>query len=308
MRTSVLVGAVAVVAAAAAAIGFVVTRDDANLSVIDLPDGNSPNGLAPEGIVSGDGDTFYTGSLTTGQIVVGDYETGETEYLVADAAVAPTVGLAYDGDTQFLWAAGGPSGSAVVYDSRTGDTVNTYEFGGGFVNDATISRGSVFFTDSFAPVLYRVAADGSDGVEVVPLSGPAGEFAEGGFNINGIEATADGETLILVNTGKGELYTVDPTSGESALIDLGGGSVASGDGILLDGRTLYVMQNSMNQIAEVELSDDLTSGQIVGTLTDPEFDTPTTIALVGDRIAAVNAVDFGESAFDDYAVVLVDKN
>ena len=276
-------------------------------SVIDLPAGNAPTGLAPEGIVSGDGNTFYTGSLTTGQIVVGDYQSGETGYLVTDPVVAPSVGLAYDNATKYLWVAGGPSGGAAAYDSRTGEAVNAFDFGGGFVNDAIVAGTSVFFTDSFAPVLYRVSADGSDGIEVISLSGPAAVFVSG-FNTNGIEATADGGTLIIVNSSKGELYTVDPETGESSLIDLGGDTVVSGDGILLEGRTLYVIQNRLNQIAKIKLSGKLTSGTIVDTITDPAFNVPTTIAATGSRIAAVNAVDFGGTPFDDYTVVLVDKN
>jgi sugar lactone lactonase YvrE len=276
-------------------------------SVIDLPPGNAPTGLAPEGIVSGDGNTFYTGSLTTGQIVIGDYQTGETGYLVTEPVVVPSVGLAYDTATKFIWAAGGPSGSAAAYDSRTGEAVNVYDLGVGFVNDAIVAGDSVYFTNSFVPELYRVDADGSDGVEVLPLSGPASDFV-GLFNTNGIEATADGGTLIIVNSAKGELYTVNPASGSSALIDLGGDTVLSGDGILLEGRTLYVMQNSLNQIAKIRLSGTLTSGSITDTITDPAFDTATTVALKGSQLAVVNAVDFGSTPFDDYTVVVVDKN
>jgi sugar lactone lactonase YvrE len=280
--------------------------------VIDLPDGNSPNGLAPEGIVSGDGNTFYTGSLTTGQIVVGDYRTGETSYLVTDPAVAPSVGLAFDTATKFIWAAGGPSGGAAVYDSRSGAAINAYDLAPGFINDAIVAGDSVYFTNSAAPELYRVDADGSAGVDTISLSGPAGEFVEG-FNLNGIEATADGKTLIVVNSAKGELYTVDPDTGSSALIDLGGEFVFTGDGILLQGRTLYVLQNGgapgvPNQIAVVKLSGNLVRGKIVDTITDPAFDTATTVAIKGDQLAVVNAVDFGSSPFDDYKVVLVDKN
>ena len=68
-------------------------------------------------------------------------------------------------------------------------------------------------------------------------SGPAADFVAG-FNLNGIEATKDGRTLIVVNSTKGELYTINAETGESALIDLGGATVPTGDGILLDGRTL----------------------------------------------------------------------
>ncbi len=281
-------------------------------SVIVLPASTSPNGLAPEGIVSGDGNTFYTGSLTTGQIVVGDYRTGETSYLVTEPTVVPSVGLAYDNATKLIWAAGGPSGGAAVYDSRTGEPINTYVLAPGFINDGIVAGDSVYFTNSAAPELYRVSADGSDGVETISLSGPAADFVPG-FNTNGIEATADGKTLIIVNSSKGELYTVDPETGESALIDLGGEFVFTGDGILLEGRTLYVLQNGgapgvPNQIAKIKLSGKLTSGTIVDTITDPAFQTATTVAMKGSSLAVVNAVDFGGSTFDDYTVVVVDKN
>ena len=75
----------------------------------------------------------------------------------------------------------------------------------------------------------------------------------------------------------------------TAEITLGGASVPNGDGILLDGRTLYVVQNQLNQIAKIRLSHGLTSGQIVGTITDPDFDIPTTVDKFGKNLWAVNA-------------------
>ena len=58
------------------------------------------------------------------------------------------------------------------------------------------------------------------------------------------------------------------------------GAVAgkAGDGLLLRGRTLYVVRNNLNQIAVVELAPDLSGGEVVGTITNPNFDVPTTIA------------------------------
>ena len=78
--------------------------------------------------------------------------------------------------------------------------------------------------------------------ETIPLSGPAAEFVPG-FNLNGIEATLDGRTLIVVNSAKGLLYTVDARTGASAEIDLGDDTVQTGDGILLVGPLLFVLQN-----------------------------------------------------------------
>ncbi len=110
-----------------------------------------------------------------------------------------------------------------------------------------------------------------------------------GFNANGIEASADGKDLIIVNSALGSLYKVDPQTGFAALIDLGGDSVPSGDGLVLRGLTLYVVQNFLNQVAEVELDEDLASGEVVEIRTSPFFDVPTTAAAFGNALYAVNA-------------------
>ena len=120
----------------------------------------------------------------------------------------------------------------------------------------------------------------------MPLTGAISFTA--GFNANGIDATANGKTLVIVQSNAGKLFTVTP-GGVTQEITLGGGSVANGDGILLEGRTLYVVQNQMNQIAKIRLSHGLTSGQIVGTITNPDFDIPTTVDSFGKSLYAVNA-------------------
>lgn len=164
----------------------------------------------------------------------------------------------------------------------------------GFVNDVIVTRQAAYFADSSSPVLYRVELGpggklrGQDAVETIPLSGEF-EFVPGEFNANGIEATSDGKWLIVVNSTRGKLYGVDPDTGEATEIDLGGKSVTNGDGILLQGKTLYVVRNQLNQIAEIQLSPDLSSGTLSDTITDENFDVPTTLALFGNRLYAVNA-------------------
>jgi sugar lactone lactonase YvrE len=111
-----------------------------------------------------------------------------------------------------------------------------------------------------------------------------------------------------VNDSDSSLYTVDPQTGVATLIDLGGATVPNGDGILLQGKTLYVVQNQLNQIAVVELSPDLTSGTIVDTITSDHFRVPTTIAKFGNSLYAVNA-RFGTppTPDTDYDVVRVTR-
>ena len=73
-----------------------------------------------------------------------------------------------------------------------------------------------------------------------------------GFNLNGIDATPNGKTLLAVQSATGKLFTIDPKTGATKLIDLGGATLPNGDGILLHGRTLYVVQNQLNKIAVVQ--------------------------------------------------------
>lgn len=206
------------------------------------------------------------------------------------------IGLTTDPAGRRLYVAGGPTGQAYLYDTETGALLAQYQLTapGTFVNDVVVTRDAAYFTDSFRPVIYRVPispngtlADASE-VETIVLGGEF-EFVAGAFNLNGIEATPNGKRLIVVNSSLGQLYTVDPNTGFAERIDLGGVQLRNGDGLLLLGRDLYVVQNRLNQIAVVRLSPDLESGTVVQYITDADFRVPTTIDNFGSRIYAVNA-------------------
>ncbi len=153
-----------------------------------------------------------------------------------------------------------------------------------------MTRTGAYFTDSQKAVLYRIpiAVGGALGnVQTIPL---AGDFSlASGFNLNGIDATANGKALIAVQTNKGKLFRIDPATGVAREISLGGESVPNGDGILLTGKTLYVVQNQNNRVAVIALSSNLASGRVVTRLSDPDFAVPTTIDDLGRRLYAVNA-------------------
>lgn len=95
--------------------------------------------------------------------------------------------------------------------------------------------------------------------------------------------------LVVVQSNLGRLFTVDPRTGVADEIDLGDETVTAGDGILLDGKKLYVVRNQQNRIAVVRLAGDLGSGTLLTHLTHPDFSVPTTIAEFGQRLYAVNA-------------------
>jgi hypothetical protein len=251
-----------------------------------------PVGFQPEGIAAGEGSTFYVGSIPTGAIFEGNFRTGSGTILVDGEAGRAAIGVEFDQREERLFVAGGSTGKAFVYDAETGEDVATLELTTAqtFVNDVVVTKRAAWFTDSVNPVLYRVpiARNGSLGdPETVPLSGDI--VYQEGFNVNGIDAARGGKVLVIVQSNTGKLFTVETKSGETSEIDLGGGDVASGDGILLREGKLFVVQNFLNQIAVVKLDHDLEDGTVVRHLTDSDFEVPTTIDEFADRLWAVNA-------------------
>ena len=240
------------------------------------------------------GTTFYTGSLGGVQGVYrGDLRTGEGSQFIPGNG-GPFVGMKVD-DRARLWIAGGGTGAGYVYDTTTtptGALLRSFSFASGstFVNDVIVTEDGAW-SESRAPRLYRVAI-GSDGAigsaTTIDLTGKI-EFVSGVNNLNGIAATPDGSTLIVVNSSTGKLYTIDTETTATQEIDLGGATMTTGDGILLQGRTLYVVRNRMNQIAVIELAPDLAGGTVVDVIRSAAFDVPTTIARHGDALYAVNA-------------------
>jgi sugar lactone lactonase YvrE len=272
-----------------------------------------PNGFQPEGIAIGQGTTFYVGSFATGAIYRGDLLTSEGDVLVQSREGRQALGLKYDNRTGLLFVAGGGTGYAYVYNGETGETIAEIQLSATipFINDVILTKDAAYFTNSSRPIFYRVplARNGElpdvPTVETISLGGDY-QFTAGQLNANGIAATPNGKTLIIVNSVDGVLYNVDPTTGTATRIDLGTGTVPNGDGILLVGETLYVVQNSMNQIAVIELNSDLVSGTIVDTIISPLFRTPTTIANVGDTLYAVNArFEVTPASDTEYEVVRV---
>ena len=188
-----------------------------------------------------------------------------------------------------LFVAGAGTGRAWVYSANTGRQLAAFRLAPSgadtFVNDVVVTPQGAYFTDSRRMVLYRVPLDlGSPRTLTV-----TGIPLQAGNNLNGIVATPDGRTLIAVQTNTGKLWRINPQTGAATAVDLGGATVDNGDGLLLSGRTLYVVRNRDNLIAVVRLSSDLSSGRITRTITSRNFDVPTTVARIGDRLFAVNA-------------------
>jgi len=262
-----------------------------------LPDTISlPVGFQPEGVVTGKHHTAYVGSMKTGGIYKVNLVSGDGSLLVEGSENQSAVGLAYDKRSEYLFVAGGITGTITVYDSNNGKLVREFSAAaaGGFVNDGIVTRKAAYFTDSFLPVIYKIALnyhgrmEKDSQVETIAL-GDNFVHIDGEFNANGIVATHHGNRLIIINMTTGSLYKVNPNNGKAEEITVVGGEIPNGDGMLLDGNKLYIVQNFINQIAVVELSLEDLSGVVEKYITHPNFQIPTTVAGFGDWLYVVNA-------------------
>ena len=256
-----------------------------------------PDGFYPEGIEVGTGHDFYVGSLLDGAVYKGDLRTGDGAVLAPGALGRFLAGLEYDRRSDLLWAVGGDGDGTKLFafDATSGELIHEIAIDGVFINDLVITRDALHITDSLADQLWTVPLTNRGAPagppRAIPLSGDFQFVTEGELpiNLNGIDATANGRTLIAVYSTLGVLYRIDPATGEATEIDLGGDAVPFGDGIVLHGRTLYVVQNFLNTVAVVELKPDLSSGEVVETITSDLFRVPATAAMFGSRLYVVNA-------------------
>jgi sugar lactone lactonase YvrE len=277
-------GAVAlVVVAAAAANSFP--------DVIPLPDG-----WRPEGVEAGRMQTLYVGSMPQGAVRQVDVRTGDSFTLVQPTPGRSATGLEYDRRGERLFVAGGGTGATYVYDAKTGAPLADYLLtptAPRFINDLALTKHAAYYTDSLRPWLYELplgphgALPAASGIRTIPLTGDY--VHQPGFNLNGIVATPNGKKLIAVQTNTASLLKIDPATGVADRIELTGGDATNGDGLLLEGRTLYVVQNQLNRVEVIRLSADLGSGTVLRYLTHPAFSVPTTIDRVSGRLYLPNA-------------------
>jgi hypothetical protein len=257
---------------------------------------NLPNGSFPEGIESGPGTSFFVGSLLDGTIWRGDLRTGSVTVLAAGAPGRASAGIAYEAGRDRIWVAGvGPpllgSSDVRVYDASSGALLATYQPPGvGLLNDVAVTREAVYVTDSTSPQLVVIplpkdrSLPPSAAARILPVGG---DFVQTpGFNLNGI--VAENGVLLVAQSEAGKLFRVDPATGVADELDLGGATLSYPDGLELLGHTLYVCRPFDNRVTVISLGVGLASGVVLGDLTDPSFDIPSTATVAAGRLWAVN--------------------
>jgi sugar lactone lactonase YvrE len=309
-RTFAAAALAGILSAAAAGAAQAVSSPPGGGKVEDLIE--LPDGFQPEGITIDPRGTAYLGSLADGDIYAADLRTGEGE-VISEGPGSPSVGLKIDQHGR-LFVSAGSSGTARVVDSATGDVLATYQLttNTSFINDVVLTRSGAWFTDSFQAQLYFLpltpSGDLPDASEIVtrPLTGDW--VQQGEFNANGIAETPDHQALLVIQSSTATLFRVDPATGEATAVDLGGATLPNGDGLLVIGRTLYVVQNFSNTVAVVRLDAQGTSGTLVEQLDSLEFDVPTTVAAHGSSLFLPNArFSTAPTPDTEYDVVRIDR-
>jgi sugar lactone lactonase YvrE len=237
---------------------------------------------------------YYVSSQSNGAILTGLMHRRQADVLAApgDAGRTSANGLDTDRRWRKLWVATGQLARIDLLNPRSGATLRTFTMAqGSYANDVAVTRRATYVTDSLRPTLWRVGRDAPAGgaqpwldLTTTPIAYAAG------FNLNGIEATRDGRVLVAVQTNTGQLWRISTRTKQVREIELRGGEVVTnGDGLVLRGRTLYVVRNAEGEIVKVRLAKSLTRGRIVSRTTPSSLRFPTTADIADGRMLVVNS-------------------
>jgi len=203
---------------------------------------------------------FLVSSLRDGGIYAVD-DSGGVATRVKDPRLCSVLGIALDASRGRLWAVNADLGVSVrpssagrsrlagvaVYDAASGapqayaDLASLlaapHLLNGIAVDDAT---GDAFVSDSFAPAIYRIRADGTARVFL-----QSQRFAGPGINLNGLVVHPDGY-LLIVKKSEGLLFKVplaDPAAFQEVALDQ---PLLGADGVMLVGKgQLVVVANKV---------------------------------------------------------------
>lgn len=252
----------------------------------------------PEGVAYNEktGD-FFVSSMRKGTI--GTFKAdGKYRQFAQDPLLVSAVGLHADPERGRLLACVSDPGVSLktspktqrklarllAFDLKTGKRLKVVELqplapGEHFCNDMAVdAAGTVYITDSFAPVVYKVDADYKASVLVNNAV-----FSGAGFNLNGIVHHKDG-FLIAAKSSDGTLWKVsEKDATPPASIELSE-KLPNVDGLILtDAGDLVAIQNENHRVTRLKSTDGWKTAKVEKSVTtEPNF--PTTGVQVGTKI------------------------
>ncbi len=259
----------------------------------------------PEGVVYDEaGKHFFVGSVKTATIGTVS-ESGDFKTFFADTTLKSSFGMKIDPRSQKLWVCtGDPNYSdyvdsatykkqirLIALDLKTGkrthdiDLSNLYP-GKHFANDLVIDDdGTVYITDSYSPVVYRVTAAGKP-----ELFAQDPRFGSVDIGLNGIALTK--EYVLVVNNGTGQLFVINKQNPSQIRPVKQPAFFPGADGLLWDktGHLVLVQNKGSHKIYQLRSTDNWQSCQLVAaTSSEDRFLQPSTATLKGSTVYVVNS-------------------
>jgi len=256
--------------------------------------------LYPEGVqYDASNNRFLVGSQTRG--TVGQVkDDGTYSAFAEDAQLVSTIGLNVDdarsrvlvaisdpgyNTARTTAATKGKLAAVAIFNLTNGQRIDYVNLSslrpdaaGHFANDIAVDgQGNVYVTDSFAPIIYKIDAQGTATVflENNQLAAPAGAFG-----LNGIVYHPDGY-LLVAKSDEGALFKVPISTPASFTKVTTSVNLKGADGLLLrDNTTLLAVANAQSTVYRLTTTDGWASTTSSGTFTTPAV-YPTTLARRG---------------------------
>lgn len=153
-------------------------------------------------------------------------------------------------------------------------------------NDVALdAQGVAYVTDSFSPVVYRVAADAT-GTPTILVNNPILGASAGQYGLNGIVYHPN-NYLIVVIAATGKLYKIDLGNNNAITEVTGFAAVTGGDGMVLINDDLYVV-NNRNQVTQLRGANNWATASVIKT-DAAGYDQATTNTVVNGQVYTINA-------------------
>ena len=257
--------------------------------------------------------TFSVSEVTGGEIHRGTARSPHTEeWLSGDGTDGRFTarGITVDRAGR-VYIAGGPNGIGTdnpdlwVY-TRSGELLAALRVPGDnvFLNDVWIGPdGAAYFTNSNAPQIFRVAADG-DSYEAELWADATGVIPTlAGFNLGGIVTSPDRSALIVAQGNARRLWRFDLTDRSVTPVDTGSVDLLDADGLVLRGTRLTVVRNFSRVVTQLRVSADGTSTRLVRERDTDPARVLTTAKVLRGRILYVDSKFDEAVAAPPYEVV-----
>ncbi|RYZ46770.1 MAG: gluconolaconase [Sphingobacteriales bacterium] len=179
----------------------------------------------------------------------------------------------------------------ISIDKATGKKIDDIDLsqaapGEHFANDIAFdTSGNIYVTDSFANVIYKVSKDGN-----VSVFADSPMFKTKGVGLNGI-VYHPGGYLLTVSSGTGAIYKIEIANPKNVQKVKTDQFFMNGDGLLLDGLELVLVQNGgSDKIYRLSSGDNWQSAKLAATTSlNDRFTYPSTATKAGDKVWVMNA-------------------